>query len=203
MNKKKPYSWQKRFHAVPFWVLVVALIGSLLITIGALRNNNIKMVQLREAVYEADKNGGDVETALAALRAHVHAHMNTSLTTENGIKPPIQLRGRYERLVLAEQERVKAANDEVYIEATATCERQFPQGQLRDGRVQCVEQYVEQRSVKPNPIPQDQYKFDFFSPGWSPDLAGWGIVISAVLALVVVVRVVADKWLRHRLAENL
>jgi hypothetical protein len=73
----------------------------------ALRHNNETMVKLRTAVYEADKNSGDVNTTLNKLRKYVYAHMNTDLSSGgNTIKPPIQLQHTYERLQAAEQKKL-------------------------------------------------------------------------------------------------
>src|SRR3712207_8458926 len=43
--------------------------------------SNQEMIKLREAVYAADKNGGDVDKALADLRRYVHAHMKDRKST--------------------------------------------------------------------------------------------------------------------------
>jgi hypothetical protein len=45
------------------------------------------MIELREQVFEADKEDGDVEGALRELREHVHSHMNTDLASgENAVQ---------------------------------------------------------------------------------------------------------------------
>jgi hypothetical protein len=63
-------------------------IASALVCVIALRHNNQQMVKLRDSVYAADKNNGDVNAALNNLRQYVFAHMNTNLSSgNNNIKP--------------------------------------------------------------------------------------------------------------------
>jgi len=38
--------------------------------------------------------------------------------------------------------------------------------------------------------------FDFLSPRWSPDLAGWNMLATAASALSFIVLFLADRWLR-------
>jgi len=154
---------------------------------------------LRDAVIAADERAGDTETALRDLREYVYSHMNTDLTTENGIRPPIQLKFRYERLVEAEKKRVADSNSQIYTEAQAVCEQRFPAGLSGRGRVPCIEQYVSQNGVREQPIPDSLYKFDFVSPWWSPDLAGWSIVVSLLFLGLFITRFAVERWVKSEL----
>lgn len=152
------------------------------IAVFALRGNNLKMIELRNAVFAADQSNGDIESALKELRNFVYAHMNTNLSSgSNAIKPPIQLKYTYERLVAAEKERIRNENADVYAEATAVCEAKYGQGQIQQ-RAACVSDYVTSKGVKEveRIIPDSLYKFDFISPWWSPDLAGFSLVGSGI-----------------------
>lgn len=172
--------------------------------VWALRQNNLEMVKLREAVAIADEKGEGVSDALEDLRQHVYSHMNTDLTNgDNSIYPPIQLKHTYERLTKKEKDRVAAINEKVYNNAETICERRFPAGQLRDGRVQCVQDYVTKNSVQENEVvPKELYQFAFISPRWSPDLAGWSLVASVVFLLLFILRFGLEKWLKHELHEH-
>src|ERR1700709_495416 len=111
MNKRKLHHYWTRLSAVKPWyfLLIAALFG--VIFVSSMRHNNLKMIQLRDKVTQADQQNGDVETALRNLRGYVYAHMNTNLSAgPNAIKPPIQLKYRYERLVQAEKDKVAKAN---------------------------------------------------------------------------------------------
>jgi hypothetical protein len=158
------------------------------------------MSQLRDQVYAADKDGGDVEGALQQLRAYVHTHMNTSLASGDGVYPPIQLKYTYQRLQQAEKDRVAAVNASVYTEAQVYCEQQNPTSFSGGARVACIEQYVTTHSTKEQTIPSALYKFDFVSPSWSPDLAGFSLAISVLLGFALLVRMIAVTVLK-RLSE--
>lgn len=158
------------------------------------------MIELRSAVIAADEKGEGVEAALQDLREHVHAHMNTNLTSgNNAIRPPIQLVHTYERLQEKERQRVAAINEKVSATATEICERRYPAGQLRSGRVQCVQNYLTENSVEEKEVPKELYQFDFASPTWSPDLAGWSLLLSGVLLMLFILRVLLEAWLKRQL----
>lgn len=182
--------------------MVVLIIGFLLagaVTIFALRANNLKMAELRETVYTADANGGDVETALRNLRSFVYGHMNTNLRSgSTSSEAPIQLVNRFNAVVAAEQKRVSGLNNasQVYADAQAQCERSsLP----LTARAQCIQDYVTQHG---NGIPQlnlpskDFYTFDFVSPLWSPDLAGWSLILTLLFGVLIVIRLAAGLVLK-------
>lgn len=201
MNRRYLHHVWRKFRIVsPWYFSILALIfGSL--ALHGLRQNNLKMVSLRDAVYRADEQDGDVEATLRGLREHVHSHMNTDLTAGNlAISPPIQLKYRYDRLVKAERERVAAVNEQVYISAQADCERRFPgQSTTGSGRIPCIEEYVSTHGTKEQPIPDALYKFDFVSPRWSPDLAGWSLLFCALSGALFVIRLLIGRWFRATL----
>jgi hypothetical protein len=165
--------------------------------VAALRANYTKMTQLRSAVYQADQRGSDVEQSLQTLRAYVGTHMNTSLATDDGVYPPIQLKYTYARLQQAEQDRVNTTNSQVYTEAQHRCEALYPSSFSGGPRVPCIEQYVKDHGTSPHAIPDAMYKFDFSSPRWSPDAAGWLVVLAALLLMLAVLRFIAGWWLKR------
>jgi hypothetical protein len=205
MHKRKLYhslTQRQKFSGWWFFVLGVVL---LLVSAGALRANNQRMIELRQAVFIADEQDGDIEGALRALRKHVYGHMNTSLTaSENPIRPPIQLRYEYERLVLSENARLNSSNESVYTDAQNFCETQISSGLSGSNRLDCIRQYVDEKgvSVEEVVIPDELYKFDFVSPTWSPDLAGISLV-AAVLSLVVAATLwLSQFFLKRQLASH-
>lgn len=200
MNKRKLHHAWVKLRPVKQRYLGIAFIVFCLISVFALRNNNLEMVKLREAVVVADEKGDGVEEALYNLRSHVYGHMNTDLTSgSSGIHPPVQLTNTYERLAGAERERVAAMNKKIADIAVTICEQRFPAGELRNGRVQCVQEYVTTNSVKEKVIPKELYQFDFVSPKWSADLAGFSLVISVVFLVLFVFRYGLEKWVRRNL----
>jgi preprotein translocase subunit SecF len=175
------------FLAIPARVFLIMMIISGLICVAALRQNNQTMVQLRSAVYQADKDNKDVNQALNNLRSYVYSHMNTDLSNgNNNIKPPVQLKYTYERLVLAQENQLQVNNSQVYIDAQNYCKGAGD----TSFDTACVQNYVVNHggaSTDAN-IPAALYQFDFVSPTWSPDLAGWSLIITAVLFALFILR---------------
>lgn len=189
MNKKHMHHVWSKIRPIKTWYLFLAFLVMITITVLALRDNYATMTQLREAVYVADRQGEGVEVALQNLRSHVNNHMNTSLSSgAESVYPPIQLKETYNRLVTAEQQRVEVANSQLYTEAQNYCESQDPNSFSGGSRVGCIQQYVDDHGQKAQPIPDGLYKFDFATPSWSPDLAGWSLAASAILLLATVIR---------------
>ena len=185
MDKRYAHHLWTRVRPIrPWYFLLIAGMSAGLGVVG-LRENNLQMVQLRNAVYVADKNDGDVQAALQQLQLYVTNHMNTDLSVgPNAPYPPIQLVYTYDRAVQAASAKVGAANAKIYIDAQAYCEGILKKGQLLN-RVQCVQQYVHDHGVTDIPVvPDGLYKFDFATPVWSPDIAGWSLVIAAMSSVI-------------------
>lgn len=162
------------------------------------------MLELREAVFAADEQGGDVEGALKALREHVYSHMNTDLTVGNtAIRPPIQLKYTYQRLV-ANRLDAQTDNEGLYTEAQNYCEQQLPEAFLGRDKLGCVFEYLDSHGVKVEEkvsVPSDLYKFDFVSPRWTFDLAGWSLIFSVFFLSLGLFRAFGEWLIRRRLAE--
>lgn len=192
--------WTKVRWIKPWYFLVLAIISAV-ICVFALRANNQHMSQLRDAVYAADKSGGDVQKPLQALQAYVTTHMNTELSSgKTGVYPPIQLKYTYDRLVQAAQAG-NQGNDVLYNQAQAYCEAQNHTDFSGHNRVPCIEQYVQshggQISQPGKDIPDALYKFDFTSPVWSPDLAGWSMAVAVLSGVLFVLTFSVRRWLRR------
>lgn len=198
-KRKISYNYKKLKKIKPRYLLLLSIIF-LVISIYGLRQNYSEMVRLRTAVATADEQNGDVEAALRNLRQFVYNHMNTNLSSGNvSIKPPIQLKYRYERLAKAEEKKASEENKAVKQRADAICLQKYPGKVFNSNRVNCVAKYISDNSVKPDPIPSDLYKFDFVSPGWSPDLAGISLLFSLVFFLAFIARLVLGAWYKSLL----
>lgn len=195
MNKRYLHHLWTRIRPIKTGYLLAAFGLCAVVCVVALRQNYMGMTKLRSAVYQADKDGGDTEQALQNLRAYVGSHINTKLDTGNGVYPPVQLQYSYERLQQAERARVEAVNSQVYTDAQHHCEALYPDSFSGGPRVPCIQQYVKDHGASARVIPDAQYKFDFVSPRWSPDLAGWSLVLSASLLILAVLRFALGRWL--------
>jgi hypothetical protein len=192
MNKKYwHYIWTTYIRPVKLWYLLVLCFLSGVVCVFALRSNNQHMGKLREAVYTADKNNTDVVGALQKLQTYVNSHMNTSLATGNtSVYPPIQLKYTYQRLQDAAQEKAATSNTALYSEAQKYCEQQDSTDFSGRNRIPCIEEYVTAHGgTTAQKIPDSMYKFDFASPTWSPDLAGWSLVLAGLFDVLFVLRV--------------
>lgn len=193
MKQTYHYLLRKFHHIKPAYLLMIAVVFACLAVYG-LRQNNFKMIELRQAVISADESGEDVEKPLQELRAHVHRHMNTDLSSGNvAIKPPIQLKGRYERLMANEEGRIKQLNDQVALQAESLCAGQFPGEGFNAPRVDCIQRYVADNAVTSSEVAESLYKFDFVSPRWSWDLAGISLLLTVLFSFLFMVRVIVSR----------
>ncbi len=137
------------------------------------------MGRLRGDVFQADKSGHGIQQALDNLQAYVTSNMNTNLTGgSNAIYPPIQLEYTYQRLLAAQDKTIQSANTGLYTSAQEYCQKLDPTDFSGHNRVPCIEQYVTSHGYNLQSVPKSLYEFDFVSPTWSPDLAGWTLLAS-------------------------
>ncbi len=198
-KRKLNHSYRRLRHIKSRYILILAVFF-LILGIYGMRQNYSRMVELRAAVASADKQNGDVETALRNLREFVYNHMNTNLSSGNvAIKPPIQLKYRYERLAKTEAKKAEEVNREVKKQGEQICIKKYPGRIFNSPRVNCTAKYISEHSAKQNPIPSDLYKFDFISPVWSPDLAGVSLLLSLVFFAALLFRTGLEFWYRSEL----
>jgi hypothetical protein len=177
-------AWKKHSHLV-YWFFMVLFVVSASVSIIALRHNNQEMIKLRGQLYVADKDNGNVEAALNTLREYVYSHMNTNLSSGgDSIYPPIQLKYTYQRLQAAAQAQTDASNTQLYTDAEYYCQQQDSTDFSGHNRVPCVTQYVTTHGAQAQAISPALYEFDFVSPTWSPDFAGWSLAVSSLLFLL-------------------
>jgi len=197
---------KRRLHHIWTWLrlvkpryFLILMVVSGVVCVAALRANDEHMVHLRNAVFAADKAGGNVQQPLQQLQAYVIRHMNTNLSAgPNAVYPPIQLEYTYQRLLQSEADQLAAANSQLYTDAQHYCEQQDPVDFSGHNRVPCIEGYVQSHSQeKLAPVPDDLYKFSFESPRWSPDLAGWSLVATGILALLFLTSLISHWWFKR------
>lgn len=172
-------------------VLILLFVASGYSTVYHLRQNNLKMLELREAVFTADRDDGDTATALSELQLHVVSHMNTTLP-KLGDQKAIQLKYTYERRVAVEDAKTSAARAALSSEATSYCQTTHA-GASFAVRSQCVEDYYAAHPVSSLEVPKELYAYDFVTPLWVPDRAGLSLLAAALCGLVLLLRLVS--WL--------
>ena len=187
MNNKK-----KKLISIATATLNVGALGVTgVLAAYALRDNNRRSGELYGLVQAADESGIGVTEALVNLQTHVATHMNASPLPQLGENAPVQLAKSYERAKNAESTRVTTQREQVTNEGIATCEAQFGRANLVT-RSNCIAEYGAAHPVQPEKvILADLYRYDFASPMWTPDKAGWLVIVFVVLALMLAVRIVA------------
>jgi len=174
-----------------WWHFALIFLAILPITAYLLRQNNLRMLELRDVVVAIDQDSGDIakiEPALTELRNFVLTHMNASLPS------PLELQGSFNLSV--EQARKKAeksgtANGGIYKQAQAECERvEIP----LSVRAQCIQNYVTANAKPGTDVqelqipPKEQFVYSFVSPTLSFDLAGLATIMTFTLFIVACVK---------------
>jgi len=197
MNKRHLHHVWRLYRRLKPWYFIVAVVVFGVISLVALRHNNEQMVRLRDAVYTADQKNGDVEGAMRNLRQYIYGHMNTSLSSgPNAVHPPIQLKYTYERLQQAQESVLGRGNSALYNEAQAYCDTQTSLG---SEVISCIQQYASSHGGQLTAIPDSLYKFDFTAAKWSPDLAGWSLVLAVLSALGFLITAPYHWWAKRYL----
>ncbi len=188
ISKRRLHHYWRLANKIKTWQLLVMLPLSLALSTWALRQNSLGLAPRVKAVIVADRDNGDVDGALRELANYVANHMNTRLSS------PVQLPYTYQRAVdaLIKNAEVKV-NSQIYQEAQAICE---DPSIILAARAACIQEYVI-RNAPPGKEPQQIefpdpaiYTYAFVSPAWSPDLAGWSVLFSALLLISLSLRLV-------------
>lgn len=200
-EKSLLHHW-KKLH-IKTWQLVVLFLVFLTLSVYFLRQNNLKMVELRNNVVIADEQALDVSAALTALNGHVFKHMNTKIVR------PIELVQTYNRQAkIAIDAANQSGNRDIYAEATAACERR---GVPTTSIAQCAANYALENNSGAAPkeinLPdKSRFTYTFAAPKWTPDLAGFSVLITGVLLFWLVFRLVeyilVRLVIRRRLKNN-
>lgn len=195
----------ERLQQVKTWQLVVLLIIFAFVAATFLRLNNIGMIERRDAVLTADQ-GGDTETItsrLYDLQRYVSGHMNTELGRG------VYLEASFNRDLAAWQETQYGdynPNGNIYKQAVATCGQRF--SSWSTAYVLCVSSELEKyppadgSASEANRPREEMYIYSYVSPFWSPDFAGWSVLICIVLVLLILVRLVGHGILQLMLRHH-
>lgn len=171
-----------------------------------LRLNNTGMIERRNAVAAADKSGdvNAMTSRIYDLQRWSAAHMNADSGT-------FYLQEQYNRdaqKAFADAASMSAASAAANAEAEAICHPQFHGWST--AYMQCfLAELAKHPGADTLPEPKlpnpSLYRYEFVSPLWSPDFAGWSVVVCIGLLLSIGVRwtslLVLRLLLRHRYRE--
>lgn len=200
MDKAKLHHHWVAVKKPSLFLLIAGMLLFTLLSVYALRANNLKMLELKQAVYAADEQNGDIEEALQNLRSFVNTHMNTTMRSKDASEPPIQLVNQFNRYVAAQQAKLASQDvNQVYRDAQARCES----GSIPlTVRAQCIQEYVLANGGTTAQLtipPKELYTFDFASPRWSPDMAGISLMMAAVFTVLLLIRLAVGQVMKHEL----
>lgn len=184
----------KDLQRVKTWQLIILLIIVGFISATFLRLNNIGMVQRREAVIEADKAGDQdaIISRLYDLQRYVAAHMNTDLGRG------VYLESTYNRDLQSWQQNSYGdanPNGNIYKKAQDVCAPQFKYYSY--AYLECTTNELSKYPAAANPASesskprQEAYIHAFSSPLWSPDFAGWSVLVFGAIMLLIIIRLVS------------
>ena len=178
------------------WQLAV-LLGALVLWSGfLLRQNNLHMVERRNLVMQADQNGTGTTAALTELQRYVTAHMNTSMGSSG-----LYLVDSYQRdyqQAIARAQQSGGATGRAYTAADQDCRQLFSVPTEFQGYTQCISDRIAVAASPSAPIvavslpAASLYHYNFVSPVWSPDVAGWTVLATGMLAVLVASRIVLE-----------
>lgn len=206
----------RSFGAVRNWQLLLILIPLLFVTATLLRLDHLRMVELRDAVVAADNLGDDtiLQEKLQALQEFTFTHVVVNITERNGIQSlnfgtgPFYLEGQYLRaanVAIAEAESQLAddsnPNGNIYAAVSAICRPQaLANGWAWNspGYLNCwtteLGKYPaadELNSRLTANVPSTElFRYNYASPIWAPSWAGWAILASVIILIIVVIRLI-------------
>lgn len=184
----------KDLQRIKTWQLLLLFILLCFVAATFLRLNNIGMVQRREAVLNADAAGNEeaIIERLYDLQRHVSSHMNTSLGQG------VYLENSYNTALqnwIEKQYGTANPNGNIYNQADAVCAPQF--SSYSYAYLQCITNELEKFPAADAPANdssrprQEAYIFNYASPLWSPDFAGWSILACVLVLVLIIVRLVS------------
>ncbi len=155
------------------------------------------MVERRTAVYDAD-SAGDGQTIinrLYDLQHYVTGHMNTDLGGG------ISLEASYARDVQVAFDKVENDSD-IYQKAQDVCAPKY--SHWSQAYVQCtISELAKYPSASDVVLPDLLlYNHNYFSPLWSPDFAGWSVLVFIAILTMIIIRLISVATLKLLLKKH-
>lgn len=194
----------EKLQRIKTWQLIILFILISFIAATFLRLNNIGMVQRREAVLSADKEGNTevLHNRLYDLQRYSAAHMNASTGD-------VPLQGSYDREAQRlYQEALAHQGSETNIYKKIEDEVCGPQARANgwrwpDPRYLACQQTELAKYPSANVASQtatvpvkELYVHSFIAPLWSPDFAGFMVLLAGLILLIIAARLLGALALR-------
>ncbi len=193
----------KHLQVIKTWQLLVLLILMVFLSATFLRLNNVGMVQRRNAVLDSDKTGNTQEltSRIYDLQRYSAAHMNA----DSGVFYLQQTYNRDVQALVSANSAQSTSNQSVNDAAEAVCHPQF--SSWSPAYVQCFVNELN-KHTGPNSLPTVQlpspalYRYSFVAPLWSPDFAGWSVLLTGLIMIAIILRIVTLFVLRLLLKRH-
>jgi hypothetical protein len=204
-DKRRVRRTIKDLQRVKTWQLLVLLLLAGFLSATFLRLNNLGMVERRNAVIQADEAGDSNVTTqrLYDLQRYVSAHMNTDMGKG------VYLESSYRRDSQAALDGASAdqnPNGNIYKKAQEVCAPRFSgysAAYLQCTTGELAKYPAANELLGAAKLPSaDSYLHSFVSPLWSPDFAGWSVVVCLFIAALIVVRLVSLLILKLLLRQH-
>ncbi len=192
VNKRRLHHVLVVLRRIKLWQLVILLALMSVASAYLLRQNNLHMIERRNLVKQADEQNDDIQKALHELQSYVTSHMNTSLG-DKGIYLENSYQRAYDQAVQVAAES-GSSGSATYQQADKECQGLFSRTASFPAYVQCVTDKVAASGSAADPIAAikapvaDLYRYNFVSPAWSPDAAGFAMLITVLLLSVITFR---------------
>lgn len=202
-SKRHLHHFLVTIQRVALWQMFVVFVFLAVWSAFMLRQNSLHMIALRDAVEQADEQNNDVDNKLNDLRQYIASHMNTSMG-DRGIYLEHSYQRAYDQAVQDAQQGDGAAT---YQKADRDCQSLFSRTASFPAYIQCVTDKVAASGSSKDPVAAikapsaDLFRYNFTPPAWSPDVAGWSVLLAALLGTVIFFRVIFV-WLIHILLRR-
>lgn len=174
--------------------------------------DGIRMISLRDAVIEADKNDDDEATnnALYELRRFANRHIVLTPVDQDGLTRyvlgtgPFYLENKYNRAaneaIARAKEEINAGgvnnpNGNIYAKVSEYCDNigyDYPSQPYLECWVNELAKYPASDTMATSEdvkVPsKDLFRYDYASPAWYPCASGWLIAITVLLLAIVLIR---------------
>ncbi len=198
VDRGKIHHSLKNIQRIKTWQLIIVFILACFVSATFLRLNNIGMVERRDAVLTADSAGDDSVTKarLYELQQYVTSHMNTNMG--KGVYLEYSYNRDYDKLLeAASSDGITYGN--IYKAAQEVCAPQF--SSYSSAYVNCTLSEIEKYPSSSNLVDSvslstSLYVHNFTSPTWSPDFAGWSVVVCVVILIMILLRLISSVILR-------
>ena len=199
VDKKQISRNLRQLRLIKTWQLVIILILFGFISATFLRLNNIGMLDRRNAVIAADtvSDNNVTQSRLYDLQRYVSAHMNTDMGKG------IYLEASYKRDVQTAYTKASGtSNGNIYKKAQEVCAPRYTS--WSPAYVQCtVTELAKYPSADALVLPKaDMYLHSYVSPLWSPDFAGWSLLVCCFILLIIIARITSVGILKLLLSRR-